>query len=133
MRESSTDDIYGDDSDSDDEPESTWDLQGGHSTRTAEMVYGRQVQQGAVGTPSQRAQFRKINVRWHQFFHLVLGEEGIATKRRLDKINTMSHPGRAVKAISRRGRVWAAPAAAQNPNGKLPGQAGNSNPSDPAE
>ena len=43
---------YGDSETDGDEllgPDDPWDLQAGHSSRTAEMLYGREVQQGTIG------------------------------------------------------------------------------------
>ncbi|KAK5651010.1 hypothetical protein OQA88_2404 [Cercophora sp. LCS_1] len=44
------------------------DLQAGHSTFVAHMIYGREVQQGNTGVLVQQEEFRKISIRWHLFF-----------------------------------------------------------------
>ncbi len=42
------------------------DLQAGHGTHVAGMVYARLLQQGAFGTASRREQFRGVSQRWHR-------------------------------------------------------------------
>ncbi|KJZ69304.1 hypothetical protein HIM_11298 [Hirsutella minnesotensis 3608] len=42
------------------------DLQAGHGTHVAGMVYARLLQQGAFGTASRRDQFRGVSQRWHR-------------------------------------------------------------------
>ena len=43
-------------------PDDPWDLQAGHSSRTAEMLYGREVQQGTTGLAARQEQFRKVSL-----------------------------------------------------------------------
>jgi hypothetical protein len=44
-----------------------WDLQAGHSSYTADMVYGREVQQGRDMLATRQDQFRQVSVAWHRF------------------------------------------------------------------
>jgi hypothetical protein len=59
----------GDEYDEDDEGalDSIWDLQAGHSSHVAGMVYARELQQGAFGTAERRDKFRVISRQWHRF------------------------------------------------------------------
>ncbi|KJZ71410.1 hypothetical protein HIM_09198 [Hirsutella minnesotensis 3608] len=43
------------------------DLQAGHGTHVAGLIYARQLQQGGFGTAAMREQFRAISREWHQF------------------------------------------------------------------
>lgn len=43
------------------------DLQAGHGTHVAGMVYARELQQGAFGTALRREQFRTVSRQWHRF------------------------------------------------------------------
>ena len=44
-----------------------WDLQAGHGTHVAGMIYARELQQGNFNTASKRSKFCKISRRWHRF------------------------------------------------------------------
>ena len=55
-----------------DEDDSPWDLQAGHGTHVAGMIYARLLQQDTRGTSSRQEQFRAISRTWHTF----LGFEG---------------------------------------------------------
>lgn len=59
-----------DDSETDGEdsvPNNVWDLQAGHSSHTAEMVYGREALQGSTGLAARQEQFRQVSQAWHCF------------------------------------------------------------------
>ncbi|GJN76018.1 hypothetical protein PLICBS_010129 [Purpureocillium lilacinum] len=43
------------------------DLQAGHGTHAAGMIYARELQQSGSGTAAQREQFRKVSRQWHRF------------------------------------------------------------------
>ena len=62
------------------------DLQTGHSTHVAGLVYAREMQQGLFGTAAQRDAFRGVSRTWHRF--LGFGAEdrgaGITGKRKLE-------------------------------------------------
>ena len=49
--------------DEEDEEDNEWDLQAGHGTYVAGMIYGRMLQQGAAGTASRREEFYRISGR----------------------------------------------------------------------
>ena len=46
-----------------DEEDTEWDLQAGHGTHVAGMIYSRMLQQGTVGMASRREEFRRISGR----------------------------------------------------------------------
>ena len=54
----------GDDAEEEDSP---WDLQAGHGTRVASMVYARLLSEGRFETQSQKERLRKVSVEWHRF------------------------------------------------------------------
>ena len=75
-----------DDSETDGEdliPNNAWDLQAGHTSFTAEMIYGREAWQGSTGLAVRQEQFRQISVAWHRFFGFAagLGAKGGAGRR----------------------------------------------------
>lgn len=45
------------------------DLQAGHTSHVAELVYGRTVEQGPWGFSTKQDQFRKISVLWHRLWN----------------------------------------------------------------
>ena len=47
--------------------DSAWDLQSGHGTRMAGMIYGRLLFEAGFETQSQKEQFRQVSQEWHQF------------------------------------------------------------------
>ncbi|KAG6310454.1 hypothetical protein E4U44_005501 [Claviceps purpurea] len=44
------------------------DLQAGHGTHVAGMIYARELQQGLGGTAMARERFREVSTKWHGFF-----------------------------------------------------------------
>jgi hypothetical protein len=44
------------------------DLQAGHSTRTAHLIYGRGVVQGSYGIAVLQQQYRLASTSWHKLF-----------------------------------------------------------------
>lgn len=44
------------------------DLQAGHGSHVAGMVYARELQQGLGGTAMARERFREVSSKWHRFF-----------------------------------------------------------------
>lgn len=56
----------GDGSDSEGEDDSPWDLQAGHGSAVAGMVYARLLTEGAFETNERRLQFRHISEEWHR-------------------------------------------------------------------
>jgi superfamily II DNA helicase RecQ len=50
-----------------DDEDSPWDLQAGHGTHVAGMIYARLLQQDPRGTSSRQEQFRTISRIWHLF------------------------------------------------------------------
>ncbi|PWI64632.1 hypothetical protein PCL_09489 [Purpureocillium lilacinum] len=64
------------------------DLQAGHGTHVAGMIYARALQQGGFGTAEKRDQFRMVSQQWHRFLGFGAddwsgaGRDGAGTKRR---------------------------------------------------
>ncbi|KAF6793337.1 hypothetical protein CMUS01_16109 [Colletotrichum musicola] len=56
----------GDGSDSEGEDDSPWDLQAGHGSAVAGMVYARLLTEGSFETNERRLQFRHISEEWHR-------------------------------------------------------------------
>ncbi|KAL9572228.1 hypothetical protein ACKAV7_003641 [Fusarium commune] len=44
------------------------DLQAGHGSHVAGLIYARLFGQGDLGTMREREEFRKVSMRWHRFF-----------------------------------------------------------------
>lgn len=67
----------------DEEEDDPWDLQAGHGTHVAGMIYARLLRQERSSTMSRQAKFRQISERWHRF--LGFGESvkwgGVKRKR----------------------------------------------------
>jgi RecQ family ATP-dependent DNA helicase len=55
------------DEDEDGIDDNVWDLQAGHGTHVAGMVYAREIQQGVFSTATRRDRFRVISRQWHRF------------------------------------------------------------------
>ncbi|KAI0999717.1 hypothetical protein K3495_g8479 [Podosphaera aphanis] len=53
------------------------DLQAGHSTRTAGMIYGRDLMESPFHTINQREGFRGVSIEWHQILQFKHGGKGI--------------------------------------------------------
>jgi hypothetical protein len=47
--------------DEEEDGENVWDLQAGHSTHVAGMIYARELQQGMLGTAAWRDKFRAVS------------------------------------------------------------------------
>lgn len=58
----------GDEEEGDGLDDNAVDLQTGHGTHVAGMVYARELQQGQFGTAQRRDQFRHVSRQWHRFF-----------------------------------------------------------------
>jgi hypothetical protein len=67
------------------EGDSTWDLQSGHGTRMAGMIYARLLSEGGFESKSQKNRFQRVSQEWHQFggfnsshtgFGISIGQEG---------------------------------------------------------
>jgi hypothetical protein len=48
-----------------------WDLQAGHGTHVAGMIYARELMEGNNTIIGRREKFRRISQRWHQFLEFV--------------------------------------------------------------
>ncbi|KAG7405148.1 ATP-dependent DNA helicase Q5 [Fusarium oxysporum f. sp. rapae] len=67
--------LDGDDED-DDLDDNPVDLQAGHGTHVAGMIYARELQQGLFSTASMRDKFRAVSRQWHRLFEFQDSEEG---------------------------------------------------------
>ena len=52
------------------------DLQAGHTSRTAGMIYGRDLMESPFHTMSQRQGFRRVSIKWHRFLQFSSAWEG---------------------------------------------------------
>ena len=76
--------------DDDDADDSIYDLQTGHGTRIAGMIYARELEQGAFGTAARRDKFRMVSRQWHRFFGFGAGDRSAVStgqKRTRDVFN----------------------------------------------
>ncbi|RTE68056.1 hypothetical protein BHE90_017567, partial [Fusarium euwallaceae] len=48
--------------------DSIYDLQAGHGSHVAGLIYARLFGQGELGTMRSREEFRKVSMKWHRFF-----------------------------------------------------------------
>ncbi|KAK5651006.1 hypothetical protein OQA88_2932, partial [Cercophora sp. LCS_1] len=105
------DDVLYGDSDTEDNsavPDQALDLQAGHSSYTAGMVYGREIEQGNTGLAVRQEQFRKVSILWHRFFgfgsydvgqgrkprqELFEAERYAVRQRRLDRLQQINLKG----------------------------------------
>jgi RecQ family ATP-dependent DNA helicase len=66
-----------DDQDEDDlDQDNPWDLQSGHSTHIAGMIYARELMEGGSAVISRREQFRRISTTWHRFLQFGSAQAG---------------------------------------------------------
>jgi len=49
------------------EQDNPWDLQSGHGSHTAGMVYARELMEGGDAVVGRREKFRQISMTWHKF------------------------------------------------------------------
>ncbi|KAF5487470.1 hypothetical protein CGCS363_v013910 [Colletotrichum siamense] len=61
------DDGVGSEEGTDGVEDSPWDLQAGHSTRMAGMIYARELMQFGSGLAARQQQFRRVSRQWHRF------------------------------------------------------------------
>lgn len=75
------DDMNLDDSDSNSDEDkgasdSPYDLQAGHTSRTASLIYGRLVMEGAFEMNDRRLHFRYISEEWHRLLSFLSAIRG---------------------------------------------------------
>jgi hypothetical protein len=68
--------LDGGDDEDDDLDDNPVDLQAGHGTHVAGMIYARELQQGLFSTASMRDKFRAVSRQWHRLFEFQDSEEG---------------------------------------------------------
>ncbi|KAI8416225.1 hypothetical protein FOFC_02534 [Fusarium oxysporum] len=66
-----------DEDEDDDIEDSPVDLQAGHGTHVAGMVYAREMQQGLFSTATMRDKFRSVSRQWHRLLEFRDGDEFI--------------------------------------------------------
>lgn len=62
--------------------DSAWDLQAGHGTRVAGMIYARLLFEGEYEMQSQKEKYRQISQEWHQFLGFSSAMQGSRQKKR---------------------------------------------------
>jgi superfamily II DNA helicase RecQ len=68
----------------DDDEDSPWDLQAGHGTHVAGMIYARMLRQERLSTMSRQTKFRQISQRWHRFLGFGCIVDGDLKRKRED-------------------------------------------------
>jgi superfamily II DNA helicase RecQ/uncharacterized C2H2 Zn-finger protein len=68
----------------DENEDSPWDLQAGHGTHVAGMVYARMLRQERLSTMSRQTKFRQISQRWHRFLGFDCIVDGDLKRKRED-------------------------------------------------
>lgn len=59
--------IVDEDDEKDGEEDEFFDLQAGHGSKIAGMIYGRQLNESPFHTVNKRVGFRKVSESWHRF------------------------------------------------------------------
>ena len=64
--------------------DSPWDLQSGHGSHVAGMIYARELMEGGNAVISRREQFRQVSVTWHRFLKFGSAHDslGVGCKRK---------------------------------------------------
>ena len=66
--------------------DSAWDMQSGHGTRMAGMIYARLLFEGTYETQTQKEKYRQVSQEWHRFLGFKSATEGfginVGTKRK---------------------------------------------------
>ncbi|KAL2104431.1 hypothetical protein VUR80DRAFT_942 [Thermomyces stellatus] len=75
------------------------DLQTGHTTHIAGMVYARELQQGQFGTAARRGAFRRVSRQWHRFLGFGADDRagagpGPGDKRKMEVFDSMREEAR---------------------------------------
>ncbi|KAK5989587.1 ATP-dependent DNA helicase RecQ-like protein [Cladobotryum mycophilum] len=65
-----------DEEDGDEIGDNPWDLQAGHGTHVAGMIYARLLEQGDSGTQKERDKFQMVSRLWHRFLGFGEGDWG---------------------------------------------------------
>ena len=77
--------------------DNVWDLQAGHSTYVAGMIYARELQQGMLGTAARRDKFRGVSRQWYRFLGFGAGEGGqetVGSKRKRELFDSVREEAR---------------------------------------
>ena len=59
------------------EQDNPWDLQSGHGTHMAGMIYARELMEGGNAVIGRRQQFRQISKTWHKFLQFGSAHDGL--------------------------------------------------------
>ncbi|KAH7169536.1 hypothetical protein DER46DRAFT_681397, partial [Fusarium sp. MPI-SDFR-AT-0072] len=72
--------------------DSIYDLQAGHGSHIAGLIYARLFGQGELGTIRSREKFRKISMQWHRFF-------GFGAADRKEQLGQMMGPSATFRGL----------------------------------
>ncbi|KAF6806228.1 hypothetical protein CMUS01_14418, partial [Colletotrichum musicola] len=89
-----------DENDDDELEDSPWDLQAGHGTRLAGMIYARELMQFGSGLAAKRQKFRKVSRQWHRFLGFGAEDSGYMVAGRKRKME--AHDNLRLQARARR-------------------------------
>jgi superfamily II DNA helicase RecQ len=80
------------------EGDSPWDLQAGHGTHVAGMIYARELRQAPGQTMGRQDMFRKISQEWHRFLQFTSSIQGFGVKAGMKRPRSeWEHIGREVQ------------------------------------
>jgi RecQ family ATP-dependent DNA helicase len=64
------------------EQNSPWDLQSGHGSHIAGMIYARELMEGGNAVISRREQFRQVSITWHKFLKFGSAYDNLGKRKR---------------------------------------------------
>lgn len=80
------------------EGDSPWDLQAGHGTHMAGMIYARELRQAPGQTMGRQDMFRQVSQDWHRFLQFASTIQGFGIKARMKRPHSeWEHIGREVQ------------------------------------
>lgn len=80
------------------EGDSPWDLQAGHGTHVAGMIYARELRQAPGQTMGRQDMFRQVSQEWHRFLQFTSSIQGYGTKAGMKRPRSeWEHIGREVQ------------------------------------
>jgi hypothetical protein len=87
----------GDQEEDDLDQDNPWDLQSGHSSHVAGMIYARELMEGGNAVISRWEQFRKVSMTWHRFLKFESAHDisGVGCKRKRGAEDNMQEVQRA--------------------------------------
>jgi superfamily II DNA helicase RecQ len=80
------------------EGDSPWDLQAGHGTHVAGMIYARELRQAPGQTMGRQDMFRQVSQEWHRFLQFGSSIQGLGIKAGMKRPRSeWEHIGREVQ------------------------------------